>query len=557
MTDEELENAVTGSGEAERASEVARDSESEASLARREFLAYMRHELRTPINHIVGYSEMLQEEAEALGQEDFIPDLQRIHSAGQRLLSLTNEFFALDSLVPSEANGTKTGKMSVSRMRHELRTPLNTIIGYSEMLQEQAEDLGQEGFIPDLQKICSAAKQLLAVMNDSLAFSEVGAGEIVPEQSTSGLSVTSREAVSAILASEETTASKLPTEHGSLLVVDDNEMSRDMLSRRLDRQGHMVAGAENGRQALEMIQTNSFDLVLLDVMMPELNGYQVLERLKTDDDLRHIPVIMLSALDELDSVVRCIEIGAEDYLPKPFNPVLLRARVNACLEKKRLRDQEVLNLQQIEQEKKRADDLLHVILPEQIVEELKATNMVRPRRYENVAVLFCDIVGFTSYCDGRPPEEVMPGLQRLVEKYEELALRYNLEKIKTIGDSFMATAGLLKLVENPVLASVRCGLDMLSVAQQMPENWRVRVGINVGPVMAGVVGRSQYLFDLWGDTVNTAARIESNGMANSVNVSRVAWQQISDQCYGESLGMVQVKGKGELEILRIKGFIVD
>ena len=554
MTEEELENAVTGSGEAERASEDARDSEFEA---RREFLAYMRHELRTPINHIVGYSEMLQEEAEDLGQEGFIPDLQRIHSAGQQLLSLTNEFFALDSLVPSEANGTKTGKMSVSRTRHEFRTPLNAIIGYSEMLQEQAEDLGHEDFIPDLQKICSAANQLLAVMNDSLAFSEVGAGEIASKQSTSGLSMMSREAVSAILSSEETTASKLPTEHGSLLVVDDNEMNRDMLSRRLDRQGHMVAGAENGRQALEMIQTNSFDLVLLDVMMPELNGYQVLERLKADDDLRHIPVIMLSALDELDSVVRCIELGAEDYLPKPFNPVLLRARVNACLEKKRLRDQEVFYLQQIEQEKKRADDLLHVILPEQIVEELKATNMVRPRRYENVAVLFCDIVGFTSYCDGRPPEEVMPGLQRLVEKYEELALRYNLEKIKTIGDSFMATAGLLKLVENPVLASVRCGLDMLSVAQQMPENWLVRVGINVGPVMAGVVGRSQYLFDLWGDTVNTAARIESNGMANSVNVSRVAWQQISDQCYGESLGMVQVKGKGELEILRVKGFIAD
>ena len=342
-----------------------------------------------------------------------------------------------------------------------------------------------------------------------------------------------------------------------VLVVDDIPANVKLLEVKLTAEYFDVVTAASGAEALLRIAERQPDIVLLDVMMPELNGYQVLERLKADDDLRHIPVIMLSALDELDSVVRCIEIGAEDYLPKPFNPVLLRARVNACLEKKRLRDQEVFYLQQIEQEKKRVDDLLHVILPEQIVEELKATNMVRPRRYENVAVLFCDIVGFTSYCDGRPPEEVMPGLQRLVEKYEELALRYNLEKIKTIGDSFMATAGLLKLVENPVLASVRCGLDMLSVAQKMPENWLVRVGINVGPVMAGVVGQSQYLFDLWGDTVNTAARIESHGMANSVNVSRVAWQQISDQCYGESLGMVQVKGKGELEILRIKGFIVD
>ena len=117
----------------------------------------------------------------------------------------------------------------------------------------------------------------------------------------------------------------------------------------------MVALAENGRKALEMVKNNNYELVLLDVMMPEMNGYQVLERLKADDASRHIPVIMLSALDEIESVVRCIEMGAEDYLPKPFNPVLLKARTGACLEKKRLHDQEVFYLQQIEMEKKRAD----------------------------------------------------------------------------------------------------------------------------------------------------------------------------------------------------------
>src|SRR5687767_1628561 len=126
---------------------------------------------------------------------------------------------------------------------------------------------------------------------------------------------------------------------GRLLVVDDNEMNRDMLSRRLERQGHAVTMAENGRQALERIRAEPFDLVLLDIMMPELNGYEVLEQLKNDGDLRHIPVIMISAVDELDSVVRCIELGAEDYLSKPFSPVLLKARIGACLEKKQLRDQ--------------------------------------------------------------------------------------------------------------------------------------------------------------------------------------------------------------------------
>src|SRR5439155_1624373 len=127
---------------------------------------------------------------------------------------------------------------------------------------------------------------------------------------------------------------------GHLLVVDDNEMNRDMLSRRLEREGYTVSVAENGRQALDLVRVQRFDLVLLDLMMPELDGFAVLERMKADDHLRHIPVIMISALDELGSVVRCIEIGAEDYLPKPFEPTLLRARIGACLEKKQLRDQE-------------------------------------------------------------------------------------------------------------------------------------------------------------------------------------------------------------------------
>jgi two-component system cell cycle response regulator len=134
---------------------------------------------------------------------------------------------------------------------------------------------------------------------------------------------------------------------GSLLVVDDNAINRLMLSRHIERQGHTAAVAENGIQALEMLRSQPFDLVLLDIMMPEMDGYAVLETLKADPALRDIPVIMISALDELDSVVRCIELGAQDYLPKPFNPVLLRARIGACLERKRMRDQEVLYLQQV------------------------------------------------------------------------------------------------------------------------------------------------------------------------------------------------------------------
>jgi CheY-like chemotaxis protein len=341
---------------------------------------------------------------------------------------------------------------------------------------------------------------------------------------------------------------------GKLLVVDDNEMNRDMLSRRLERQGHTVRIAENGRQALELIRAEPFDLVLLDIMMPEMNGYQVLEELKNDPALRHIPVIMISAVDEIESVVRCIELGADDYLPKPFNPVLLKARLGASLEKKRMRDQEHAYLEQIEAEKRRADDLLHVILPDAVVEELKSSNAVKPRRYDNVAVMFCDIVEFTSYCDQHPPEDVIPHLQQLVETFEELSVKYHLQKIKTVGDAFMTTAGLLEPRANPVLDCVRCGLEMVAIAPTLAPNWHVRVGVHVGPVMAGVVGRRQYLFDIIGDTVNTAARVEALGVANAVNVSGAAWQLIQDVCRSESRGLVAVKGKGELEMFRVDGF---
>jgi class 3 adenylate cyclase len=269
-----------------------------------------------------------------------------------------------------------------------------------------------------------------------------------------------------------------------------------------------------------------------------------------------VPVVMVSSFTEIDTVVCCIEMGAEDYVVKPFNPVVLRARINSCLEKKRFRDREAQYLKEIDQERRRADELLHVILPAQVVSELKTSNGVRPRRYENVAVLFADIVGFTPYCDSNPPEEVMPYLQLLIEKWEEIAVQHGVEKIKTIGDAFMAAAGLLQQsAECPVQTCIRCGLEMQQAAQALPTNWNVRVGINFGPVMAGIIGRRQYLFDLWGDTVNTAARMESQGVAGAITLSALAWERVAHCCRGDSLGQIKVKGKGPMEMFRFREFL--
>ncbi|MDQ6911343.1 MAG: response regulator [Verrucomicrobiota bacterium] len=217
-----------------------------------------------------------------------------------------------------------------SRLIHDLRTPLNHIIGFSEILIEQAtaKEQGQKDSVSDLQKIHAAGKRLLGLIDDSF--------HSVAEPETRAPRATSVERPPAAAASIKNDAA-VP---GFVLVVDDVENNREVLSRRLERQGYAVATAENGKQALKKLHAQTFDLVLLDIMMPEMDGYEVLHHLKANDGLSHIPVIMISALSELDSIVRCIEMGAEDYLPKPFEPTLLKARIGACLEKKRARDRE-------------------------------------------------------------------------------------------------------------------------------------------------------------------------------------------------------------------------
>jgi CheY-like chemotaxis protein len=306
---------------------------------RRVLLANVRHELRTPLNAVIGYSEMLLEDVADQGSENLRSDLEKIHSAGSQLLALVN-----DVLDPAKV---EAGDSDLD-LRHDLRTPINSIIGYSEMLQEEAEALNRTDIIPDLQKIRSAAERFLFLIDDVVDFSRIEAGEMAPHLQASDTAAIIQGAMTAASSLEEDTVEEVRTDRGRLLIVDDNEINRDVLARRLGRQGYTTAAAENGRKALEMVQAQKFDLLLLDIMMPELNGYEVLRHLKADSHLRDIPVIMISALDDMASIVRCIKLGAEDYLPKPFDPVLLRARIGASLEKKRLRDQEIEYLHNVD-----------------------------------------------------------------------------------------------------------------------------------------------------------------------------------------------------------------
>ena len=225
---------------------------------------------------------------------------------------------------------------------------MNQIIGYGEMLEEDAVDRNLAEIIPDLQKIQTAARNLLRLIESHFGDPLRSAFETLNRP----LSHSSSESPQTVSVTNPTVTSDRNLSRniqGRVLVADDQEHNRDLLKRRLERQGHVIQTVENGVQALEALQSENFDLILLDVMMPELDGYHTLLAIKQDPKLQHLPVIMISAIDELETVVRCIETGAEDYLPKPFNPTLLAARISACLEKKAMRDAEKIYLARIEQ----------------------------------------------------------------------------------------------------------------------------------------------------------------------------------------------------------------
>ena len=336
----------------------------------------------------------------------------------------------------------------------------------------------------------------------------------------------------------------------AVLVVDDNEDNRYTLARRLKRQGYgEPAMAEHGRAALELLDAGAFDLVLLDIMMPEMDGYDVLEAMKASSKLRDIPVLVISAVDEIDSIVRCIELGAEDYLPKPFNPTLLRVRVGACLEKKRLRDEQAALSQRLQSEKTRSDALLRAVLPAGAVRELEATGTVRPRRFEDVAVLFCNVIGFSEYCDRHPPELALGELQSRFERLEKIAIEHGLEKIRTVGSAFLATAGLLHPVADPVLETARCGLAMAAATDETVPRWEVRIGMHAGPVLAGVMGGGRFPYDLWGAAAEYAAQLAEHAAPGGVAVTAATWARIESRCRGRSRGPVELKGKGEVELV--------
>ena len=330
-----------------------------------------------------------------------------------------------------------------------------------------------------------------------------------------------------------------------VLIVDDTPTNVAVVSGVL-KDSYRTKVATNGEKALAIANAaDKPDLILLDVMMPGMDGFEVCRRLKDNPATRDIPIIFLTAKTEEVDEEKGFDVGAVDYIHKPFSAPIVLARVRT-----QLALQEALT--EAREARNQADTLLHALLPKKAADEIRSIGTVIPRRYENVAVLFCDVTNFTAYCDQHEPEEVVSRLDALFVIFERIAAKHGLEKIKTIGDGFMAAAGLLHKVNDPLVAAVRCGLEMTSTLIDAHLGWEVRVGVHSGPVVAGVVGQERYQFDIWGDTVNVAARMVGMSAPGSVAATKEIWDQISSAFEGEALGELQIKGKGAISVFGLR-----
>ncbi len=523
---------------------------------------------------IMGYAEMLMDDAVQAGRAQVTDDLQRILDAGRTLHRLILSL--LDPAATHRADGNADLAELRRTLRHDLRTPINAIKGYGEMLREDAADGSSETFVADLDKLLKEATLFLGRIDGLVTFSGGDAppsegvartadGTGAPASMVEGL----LKAVRPVAANEADLAAVRPSR---ILVVDDNASNRDLLSRRLQRQGHTVLEAEDGTSALAVVEKETLDLVLLDLMMPGISGYEVLARLKRDPRLRDIPVIMISALSELDSIVRCIEAGADDYITKPFDPTLLRARVGASLERKHLHDQVVAQAADLAAqaadlaawnktlEQRVADQLAEIermsglkrFLSPKVAELILSSgneNALESHR-RDVTVVFCDLRGFTTFTETAEPEEVMGVLRDYHGCLGELIHEFEGTVERFAGDGIMIMFNDPIPIPEPSLRAVSMAVKMRERVAELSVKWRKAghelgfgMGIARGYATLGRIGfQGRYDYAAIGTVTNLAARLCAEAKDGQILINGKVQASVDAAIGTEAAGELTLKG---------------
>ena len=337
----------------------------------------------------------------------------------------------------------------------------------------------------------------------------------------------------------------------TILVVDDNKNNLDLMLVTLSEENYRLLAATSGERALKIVTKVKPDLILMDIQMPGMNGYETTQKLKENEELKHVPVLFLSALNDLENIVKCFAAGGVDYISKPFKKEELLARVRTHLSIKKLQSR-------IIRERDKISTILNNVLPSSVVSQLKNGEKPQPELVDDVVVLFTDFSNFTQISKALGPTQSIENLNMIFSAFDQISAHFGLERIKTIGDAYMAVGGVTNLLKHSALHGVMAGLKMQEFLDAYnrhhnTKQWKIRVGVNSGPVMAGIVGIQKIAFDVWGDTVNLTSRLESTAKLSGVNITSEVYSTIENTIAAVSRGPQYLHNWGHKNLFHCTG----
>lgn len=511
----------------------------------------IRHNLKTHLNIICGFSELLIEELEDdqnIENPVLHSSLTSIHQCGESIVQHIDQMFAAHNFALEDLFSQLNVQASAFKgYTDEFLSKIHDQLG---AVQNAGEKSFLENFEKDFERIMVAVNALQSNV-ESLQSGDIDSvGSLVKHNVLSKDDVALVEKFSASL--NETPDLLETTYPSNVLVVDDNPANTEYLARKLTASQHTVFTANSGLEAEEILAANkTIHLILLDILMPDLSGYEILGRNQALLKDRNIPVIVVSSLDEQETVYKCLESGAEDFVTKPINFMILAARINSALDRKYLLDREEEHLAKIESEKQKNEELLLNILPQPIAIRMKANEYLIADAVEECSILFGDIVGFTPLSQALGAVKIVEILNRIFTEFDDYCEELGVEKIKTIGDNYMVACGVPTPDERHAVKTVTMAARMMEFVNSLPliqgHQISMRIGVHSGPAVAGVIGKKKFVYDLWGEAVNTAGRMESHGKPNEIHMSSDTAKLLENSFSLESRGMIEVKGIGKME----------
>jgi len=492
--------------------------------------------LSGPAETILGFQTLIVTALQRDTQAANLEDAQRVLEAAYSLEDM------IKRLLSPEGQRT-VEHLDDATLRHDLRTPINAILGYSELMIDEAAGQLDPTIENDIRTVMKECGRVLDQLDGLVDFSR---GDI----DAVGVEADDTDIAAALANTLSQTTSPTNSLAGRILVIDDIEANRELMRRNLTNRGHIATTAASAREAFDLLETNDFEVALVDILMPDMNGIDLLGRLKEDPRWRKMAVVMVTGLNDIQAVVKCISAGAEDYLQKPVDPVLLFARVESCLEQVRWNDRERQFLAQIESEKSRADNLLLSMLPEMIIKRLAAGEKVIADRFDNTTIIFADIVDFTPMVARTDPVELVSLLHDLFSAFDTLADQFGIEKIKTLGDAYMAVAGVPEPQYDHADRALEFARGLIKVMSKdfgSGTPLEIRVGLNSGPVIGGLIGQKRFVYDVWGETVNLASRLESSGDTGRIQISHSTLSALSYKPADATARTTIIKGVGDIE----------